>query len=87
MAEDVDPEDARQAMAERHFMLSQAVIDRFEQIHRFLEEAETALEGSGHVSLAEKAHKEAELIEEQLKQWRGFQDEVGAFLDLDEGDG
>lgn len=83
MGEEIDPDDARQALAERHFMLSQAVIDRFDQLIVFLEEAETALEGSGHVSLAEDAREEIERTRQQLEEWRGFQDEVGAFLEDD----
>lgn len=81
MGEEIDPDEARQAMAERHFMLSQAVIDRFEQLLTFMEEAESALEGSGHVSLAEDAREEIERTRQQLEEWRGFQDEVGTYLD------
>lgn len=72
-------------MAERHFMMSQAVIERFEELVAFLGEAETALRGSGHASLAEEAEEQAAQTREEIEEWARFRDEVEAFLQRDEG--
>lgn len=81
MGEEIDPDEARQAMAERHFMLSQAVIDRFEELLDFIEEAETALRGAGLVSLADDAVEEAERTRAEIEEWAAFRDEVAQFLE------
>lgn len=81
MGEEIDPDEARQAMAERHFMLSQAVIDRFEELLSFLDEAETALRGAGLGSLADDAREEAERTRSEIEQWTAFRDEVARFLE------
>lgn len=81
MADEIDPEEARQAMAERHFMLSQAVIDRFEELLSFLDEAETALRGAGLTSLADDASEEAKRTRAEIEEWAAFRDEVATFLE------
>lgn len=83
MSEDLTPDEARQEMAERHFMLSQAVIDRFEEMLDFLDEAETGLRGAGLASLADRAAEEADKTRQEIQEWRSFQREVEGFLQDD----
>lgn len=83
MGEEIDPDEARRQMAERHFMLSQAVIERFEDLVKVLDEAATALEGTGHASLAKTARDEADQTREEIQEWEGFRDEVAAYLEDD----
>lgn len=77
----VDPADARQVLAERHFLLSQAVIDRYEELLPFLKEARQALEASGHGELARRAADELERTREELAEWQAFRDEVAGYLE------
>lgn len=77
----VDPDEVRRMMAERHFMLSQAVIERFEELLDLLAETERALEGAGLRSLAETTAEEAERTREEIEEWRAFQEEVEGYLE------